>query len=84
VGAITLLAAAHVMWLRGTHSLVIGQRLGAIPVVTGILITAHPAFRSGFRKAVDRRLPSMPIVQPQRHNAAKEQAALLQAARLGL
>jgi hypothetical protein len=81
VGAITLSIIVHVIWLRGTHNPVIGQRFGASLIVTGILITAHPVLRSGFRKAVDRQLSSTSIPQRQPPNAAKKQAALLQDAR---
>jgi hypothetical protein len=47
----------HVAWFMATHDPAIGARFGAALTALGVVVTAQPFFRTGFKDAVDRQMP---------------------------
>jgi hypothetical protein len=49
--------ALHCVWFVATHDPAIGSRFGAVLTALGVVVTAQPFFRTGFKDAVDRQMP---------------------------
>jgi hypothetical protein len=49
--------AGHYVWFTKTHDAAIGACFGAILTALGIMVTAQPFFRTGFKDAVNRQMP---------------------------
>jgi hypothetical protein len=47
----------HVVWFAATRDPTIGARFGSALVALGVVVTAQPFFRTGFKDAVDRQMP---------------------------
>jgi len=54
---IIVVSVGHCVWFATTRDPAIGSRFGAALTALGVIVTAQPFFRTGFKDAVDRQMP---------------------------
>jgi hypothetical protein len=52
-----VVGVGHCVWFAATLDPAIGSRFGAALTAIGVIVTAQPFFRTGFKDAVDRQMP---------------------------